>query len=65
MRADGPRQSSTLWSARKANQLHRGAEMISLEEYQAIAGAYGCQNPAVSRDEWEQLQADAMIAMIS
>ena len=39
-------------------------EMISLEMYQAYAGAYGCQNPAESRAEWEQLQADAMIDMI-
>ena len=65
--ADGLRQSSTLWSARKA-QLNSTEEQhmsnISLADYQAIAGACGQSNPAVSRAEWEQLQADAMVAMI-
>jgi len=37
---------------------------ISLADYQAIAGACGQSNPAVSKAEWEQLQADAMVAMI-
>jgi hypothetical protein len=39
-------------------------ELIPLEIYQAYAGAYGCQNPAESRAEWEQLAADRMIDMI-
>lgn len=37
---------------------------ITVDEYIAMAVAFGCSNPAVARAEWEALQADSMLSLI-